>query len=108
MCVRVVARPLGLVPGAAKHHQPRAPVVLERLGAEDLGKPPFMPASPHLHLPEPVLRHHVSLCEEEVPVVLGEDVGDTPFVPDDVDRLLQARSRQLPVDLCQRPIGEFF
>ena len=85
--VRMIARPLRLVPRPSEHHQAGPPVVVERVRAKDLGKPSFMPAAPHLHLPEPILRHHIALREEEVVVVLRVDVRYPPLVPDDLDWL---------------------
>ena len=101
--VRVIARPLGLVPRAAEHHLPGAEVVVERLRSEDLGEAPLVPAPPHFHLPEPVLGHHVPLRQEEVVVVLSVDVRDSPLISDDLDRFPQAGDVQLSTDLSQRP-----
>ena len=67
-----------------------------------------MPASPHLHLPEPVLGHHVSLRQEEIVVVLSVDVRDSPLVSDDLDRFPQAGNVQLSTDLSERTAGQLF
>ena len=104
--VGVIARPLGFVEGSPEPHQPGAAVVVERLRTEDLRQPPLAPAAPHLHLPQPVLRHDVALCEEQVVVVPRVDVGHAPLVADHLDRLLQAGHREFPVDGGERAAGE--
>ena len=65
-----------------------------------------MPAAPHLHLPEPVLRHDVALGEEQVIVVLRIDVRDAGLVSQYLDRFPQPRDRQFAVDLSQRQASQ--
>ena len=101
--VRVIARPFFRVERTPEHHQPGAAVVVERVGSENLGESSLVPPAPHLHLPEPVLRHHVALRKEEIVVVPGIDVRYPPLVPDDLHRLSQTRDLQFPVDLRKRP-----
>ena len=85
-----------------------APVVGERLGPEDLRETTLMPPPPHLHLPEPVLRHHVALGAEEIVVVLGVDVRDPKLVPDDLDRLPEPGEGEFAVKLGKGARCELF
>ena len=100
--VGVVVRPLAVVEGSPKHHQARAPVVGERFRSEDFREAALVPAPPHLHLPEPVLRHDVALRAEEIVIVAGVDVRDPPLVADDLHRLPEPGKGELPVKLSER------
>ena len=101
--VRVIARPFFSVERTPEHHQPGAAVVVERVRSENLGEASLVPPTPHLHLPEPVLRHDVALGKEEIVIVLGIDVRYPPLVPDDLHHLSQTWELQFPVDLRKRP-----
>ena len=107
LALGMVARPLGCVPRSAEHHQPGSRVVLERLGPEDLGEASFVPAPPHLHLPEPVLGGHVALSEEEVMGVPGVDVGDSPLVAENLHGVLQPRHGEIALYPGERLAGQF-
>jgi hypothetical protein len=55
-------------------------------------------APPHLHLPQPVLRHDVALREEQIVGGLRRDVRHAPCVAHDLDRRVQPGGADLPVD----------
>jgi hypothetical protein len=74
LAVGVIAGPLRVVERSAVSQQPRGPIAGHRSGAGDLRHPSFRRAAPHLHLPQPVLRHDVALREEEVVGGLRRDV----------------------------------
>ena len=105
--VGVIAGPFLRVPWTPEHHQAGARIVINRLGAKDFRKPAFTPAAPHLQLPEAILRHHITLREEHILLVLGEDVGNALLVADDVHWLLQSGDLQISIYRRQRLTGQY-
>ena len=70
--------------------------------AHDFGEPSLVGTPVHVHLPESVLRLHVSLREEQVVDVPRVDVRHAPSVANDLDAVAQAAERDASVDLRER------
>ena len=89
---------LGVIARRARRHR-TAPRYLSRrarrsrataCGPSDLRQASFGRAPPHLHLPEPILRHDVALREERVVDRGRRDVGNSPLVAQHLDVAAQA------------------
>jgi len=84
------------------NRQPGTRVVVERFRPEGFSQAAFSPAAPDLELPQPVLRHHVPLREEQVVVIPRVDVRNALLVADDLDRLLEPGQLQFAIYLRER------
>ena len=87
--VRSVGEPLG-VHVAAVQQQPGGPVLLDETGPEDLRQRSLAPSPPEVDLPQAVAGRVPALGEEEVVLTAGEDVGHSPAIDQNLDRLLES------------------
>ena len=97
-------------------HRPRAPRYLSSrawrsrdtaAGPEHLGEAAFGAAAPHLHLPQPVLRHHVALARRTGPPVDCAEMCGTPQRSRvTVTGAWRPRSCDAAIDPCQRRAGQ--
>ena len=86
--VRVVIGVLALQV-AAKAQQPSADVAVQSLRPLNLGQTAQHPPAPYFELKQAVARRVVALREEQVVLILGVDMRDTPAVGQDFDGRLQ-------------------
>src|SRR5450631_2969256 len=70
----------------------RIQVACHRLRPEYLGESSLSRALPELHLKQPILGHDKALRKEKIVAVPGIDVRNTPAIPLNAHRLLQARN----------------
>jgi hypothetical protein len=89
LAARVIERKL-LVHVAAELVQPCADVPLQLARPEDLGGRACRLPAPQFELEKPIPRGAVALREEQVLLRSRVDVGDSPPVPEDLDRLREA------------------
>src|SRR6185503_7408502 len=106
LAVRVVARPLAIVKGAAEFQLSRDAIALHGLRPEDLGHTSFGLAPPHFHLPQPVLRHDVALRHEQVVDVARVDARHDTCVTHNLALRGPAGYGELNIDLCPRSPGK--
>ena len=95
-----------LVSGTAEAHCAKVRVGAQRGRPEELRQPARADPPPELHLPEPVLRRHVSLRKVEVVHGGGRDVRHAPRVAEDLDLRLQAGHSKPPPRPWKRPVRD--
>ena len=71
----------------------------QKIRAHDFRQRALVRPPIHLHLPEPVLRLHESLGEEQIVDIAGVDVRNAPSVTDHLDAVAQSAERDASVDL---------
>lgn len=67
----------------------------KRGGSKNFGESSLAGAFPEFHLEEAILGGNDSLSKEEIVLVLGVDVRDTPTVAQDIDGLVEAAELKL-------------
>src|SRR5581483_7055669 len=77
---------------AAKPQQACADVTVDRLVPLDFGHSARHPSPPDFELKEPVAGGVVALGKEQIVLVLGVNVRDTPAIHQDLDRTRESRN----------------
>ena len=109
LAVGVIAGPLRVVERAAILQQPRRAIARHSAPARAISAiRPSRRAPPHLHLPQPVLRHDVALREEQVVDGLRVDVRHAPLVTYDFNVLVQPGNRSSPSILARDFLASSF
>ena len=101
LSIGMIAGPLPIIPWSTILEQACEAIVRDVRGAEYFRELPAPGAAIHIHLPQPVLRLHEPLGEEQILDVSRVDVRHAPVVPDDSHRITQSGYSLPPLDAGQ-------